>query len=60
MDRKISYPHFGDNSGDNPLSYPHTGHNLVDSLGITFRAHNRCLRNAVRRDMRVSVPIDSS
>ena len=32
----------------------------MDSLGITFRAHNRCLRNAVRRDMRVSVPIDSS
>ncbi len=50
--RKISYPHFGDNSGDNPLSYPHTGDNLWDSLGITFRAHNRCLRNAVRRDMR--------
>ncbi|KAA8828538.1 MATE family efflux transporter [Bifidobacterium myosotis] len=51
MDRKISYPHLGDNYGDNPPTYPHNGDKLVDSLGITFRTTGGRLRNVVNHDM---------
>ncbi|PJM78977.1 MATE family efflux transporter [Bifidobacterium scaligerum] len=58
MDRKISYPHFGDNHVDNPPSYPQYGDNLVDSLGITSIALANRLRDAANHDMQSDVHTD--
>lgn len=36
VDRKMSYPHFGDNCVENVSGYPHIGDNFVDNMRITF------------------------
>lgn len=39
VDRKSSYPHYGDNRVDNAYNYPHIGDNSVDSLGTIRRPY---------------------